>query len=56
MAAQHILYLAIPPGLIGTVADQVDKAKMAIDRERFRIVVEKPFGRDADSARDLNAR
>ncbi|HEX4592288.1 MAG TPA: glucose-6-phosphate dehydrogenase, partial [Gemmataceae bacterium] len=54
VAAHHILYLAIPPGLIGTVADQVDKAKLAIDRSKFRIVVEKPFGRDAASARDLN--
>jgi glucose-6-phosphate 1-dehydrogenase len=53
--AQHILYLAIPPGLIGTVAAQVDAAKFAEDRGRFRIVVEKPFGRDAQSARDLNA-
>ncbi len=54
LAAQHILYLAIPPGLIGTVVDQVDKVKMALDRQRFRIVVEKPFGRDAQSARELN--
>jgi glucose-6-phosphate 1-dehydrogenase len=52
--AHHILYLAIPPGLIGTVADQVDKVKFAAERERFRIVVEKPFGRDATSARALN--
>jgi glucose-6-phosphate 1-dehydrogenase len=54
-AAQHILYLAIPPGLIGTVIDQVDQAKLAVDRQRFRIVVEKPFGHDAQSARDLNS-
>jgi glucose-6-phosphate 1-dehydrogenase len=54
VAAQHILYLAIPPGLIGTVVDQVEAAKMAADRKRFRMVVEKPFGRDAQSARDLN--
>jgi glucose-6-phosphate 1-dehydrogenase len=53
--AQHILYLAIPPGLIGTVTDQLEKAKAARDRERFRIVVEKPFGRDLQSAKELNA-
>jgi glucose-6-phosphate 1-dehydrogenase len=54
VSAQHILYLAIPPGLIGVVADQVDKAKLAVDRDRFRVVVEKPFGRDLKSAKDLN--
>jgi glucose-6-phosphate 1-dehydrogenase len=54
VAAQHILYLAIPPALIGTVAEQVEQSKMALDRPRFRVVVEKPFGRDAQSAKDLN--
>lgn len=52
--AQHILYLAIPPTLIGAVAEQVSQAKLAHERERFRIVVEKPFGRDLASAKELN--
>jgi glucose-6-phosphate 1-dehydrogenase len=46
-------YLAVPPGLFGTVADGLAAAGLA---ERARLVVEKPFGRDLDSARELNAR
>jgi glucose-6-phosphate 1-dehydrogenase len=52
--AQHILYLAIPPSLIGVVAQQADAARLAQDRARFRIVVEKPFGHDLTSAIELN--
>jgi glucose-6-phosphate 1-dehydrogenase len=46
-------YLAVPPGLFGTVADGLAAAGLA---ERARLVVEKPFGHDLDSARQLNAR
>jgi glucose-6-phosphate 1-dehydrogenase len=46
-------YLAVPPGLFATVADQLAAAGLA---ERARLVVEKPFGHDLDSARELNAR
>jgi glucose-6-phosphate 1-dehydrogenase len=46
-------YLAVPPGLFGTIADGLAAAGLA---ERARLVVEKPFGRDLDSARVLNAR
>jgi glucose-6-phosphate 1-dehydrogenase len=46
-------YLAVPPGLFGTVADGLAAAGLA---GRARLVVEKPFGRDLASARQLNAR
>lgn len=46
-------YLAVPPDLFGTVADGLAGAGLA---ERARLVVEKPFGRDLASARQLNAR
>lgn len=46
-------YLAVPPGLFGTVADGLAAVGLA---ERARLVVEKPFGRDLASARELNAR
>jgi glucose-6-phosphate 1-dehydrogenase len=52
--ANHVLYLAIPPALIGVVTQQVDAAGMAKDRSHFRIVVEKPFGHDLTSAIELN--
>jgi glucose-6-phosphate 1-dehydrogenase len=45
-------YLAIPPSMFATVAERLAKAGCA---DGARIVVEKPFGRDLASARQLNA-
>ena len=45
-------YLAIPPVLFGTVVEQLGKSGCA--PEGARVVVEKPFGRDLESARQLN--
>jgi glucose-6-phosphate 1-dehydrogenase len=52
-AAKHpVCYLAIPPALFDDVADGL----AGIDVPRGgRIVLEKPFGRDLESARELNA-
>jgi len=44
-------YLAIPPALFETVIKGLGAAKLA---EHARVIVEKPFGRDLDSARKLN--
>jgi glucose-6-phosphate 1-dehydrogenase len=44
-------YLAIPPELFATVVGHIGDAGLA---ERGRVVVEKPFGRDLASARELN--
>ncbi len=46
-------YLAVPPSLFGTVADGLAAVGL---QGRSRLVVEKPFGRDLDSARALDAR
>jgi glucose-6-phosphate 1-dehydrogenase len=48
-----VFYLAVPPGLFATVAEGLAGAGLA---EHGRLVVEKPFGRDLASARELNAR
>ena len=54
--AQHIFYLATPPSAIETIARRLGEAGLAAAaRARARIVVEKPFGKDLDSARALNA-
>ena len=45
-------YLAIPPALFATVIRGLGAAGLA---EHARVIVEKPFGRDLDSARELNA-
>jgi glucose-6-phosphate 1-dehydrogenase len=44
-------YLAIPPVLFGPVVEQLVKSGCA---KGARVVVEKPFGNDLSSARDLN--
>ena len=44
-------YLAIPPALFETVVNGLGAAGLA---EQARVIVEKPFGRDLTSARELN--
>ncbi len=51
-AAQHPAhYLAIPPVLFGTVVKHLQDSGCA---KGARVVIEKPFGHDLESARDLN--
>src|SRR4051794_23328036 len=47
-----VFYLEIPPFLFGRVVAGLTRAKLT---ERARVVVEKPFGHDLASARELNA-
>jgi len=54
-AANHIFYLATPPDIVETIVKMIGKANLAQDKQRVRIVVEKPFGHDLDSAVALNA-
>ena len=44
-------YLAIPPSLFETVIQGLGAAKLS---DNARVIVEKPFGRDLKSARELN--
>ncbi|MBE0607453.1 MAG: glucose-6-phosphate dehydrogenase [Deltaproteobacteria bacterium] len=50
-AKRPVFYLAIPPALFGTVVTRLHDAHC--DRNA-RVVVEKPFGRDLASARELS--
>jgi glucose-6-phosphate 1-dehydrogenase len=50
-AQRPVHYLAIPPVLFGVVVEQLGKSGCA---RGARVVVEKPFGRDLESARALN--
>ncbi len=50
-ASRPLHYLAIPPSLFGVVAENLAKADCA---HNARVVVEKPFGRDVQSAHELN--
>jgi glucose-6-phosphate 1-dehydrogenase len=54
----RLYYLAIPPSVIPTVVEGLGRAGMVRapgEPEWTRIVVEKPFGHDLASARELNA-
>jgi glucose-6-phosphate 1-dehydrogenase len=50
-AARPLHYLAIPPAMFGTVVQGLGARGCA---DGARVVVEKPFGRDLESARELN--
>jgi glucose-6-phosphate 1-dehydrogenase len=52
--ANRIYYLALPPSMIKPMAEKLAGAGLNLDRQRDRIVVEKPFGHDLASARELN--
>jgi len=50
---QPVFYLEIPPSLFATVVGGLGEAGLT---ESARVVIEKPFGHDLDSARALNAK
>ncbi len=51
--ARHpIFHLAIPPSMFGTVANGLGRVGL---NDGSRLIIEKPFGRDLASARQLNA-
>jgi glucose-6-phosphate 1-dehydrogenase len=62
-AGNRLFYLAVPPSLYPEIVNQLDRAGLAAsgDRRRTgssrgwtRVIVEKPFGYDLESARTLN--
>jgi glucose-6-phosphate 1-dehydrogenase len=62
-AGNRLFYLAVPPTLYPEIVNQLDRAGLAApgDRRRSgskrgwtRVIVEKPFGSDLESARTLN--
>jgi glucose-6-phosphate 1-dehydrogenase len=52
----HLYYLAVAPNLFGPEVQHLGAVGLAAETEgRWRrVIIEKPFGRDLDSARDLN--
>lgn len=51
----HLFHMAIPPAVFRTVVDQLGNSGLNHSNDGWsRIVVEKPFGRDEESARELN--
>ena len=56
MRGNRVYYLAVPPSSYKTIAANLGESCMATEQEGFwrRLIVEKPFGRDLDTARELN--
>jgi glucose-6-phosphate 1-dehydrogenase len=52
--ATRLFYLATPPSMVEVIAPALHDAGLVKDSDRSRIVVEKPFGRDLESAQALN--
>jgi len=53
--ANYIFYLATPPSLYGLITRQLSEAGLSDQSDGYkRIIIEKPFGYDLESARDLN--
>ena len=52
--ANVVFYMAVAPQLAPSIAEKLYQAKLTKDPQRSRIVFEKPFGYDLQSARDLN--
>ncbi len=52
----HAFYLSIPPRFFGDVVDQLEEHRLTESAPGSwrRVVVEKPFGHDLESARELN--
>jgi glucose-6-phosphate 1-dehydrogenase len=49
-----IHYLAVAPALFPVIASNIAKKNLSEQREHTRIVIEKPFGHDLESAKALN--
>jgi len=54
-SGNRVWYLATAPAFFGPIAEQIGKAGLLDTGGWHRLVIEKPFGTDLASARDLNA-
>jgi glucose-6-phosphate 1-dehydrogenase len=52
--SNHIFYQATPPQMVETIVQNLGQAKLCFECEHSRLVVEKPFGHNLQSARELN--
>ncbi|HKQ36155.1 MAG TPA: glucose-6-phosphate dehydrogenase [Nitrospiraceae bacterium] len=54
MPENRVFYLALPPDTVLAAMERLDEAGLLKSRGWVRVVFEKPFGRDFQSARSLN--
>ena len=55
LAGNRVFYLALPPSAFPSVIGDLGEAGLNASKGWTRLVIEKPFGRDLESARELNA-
>lgn len=49
-----VYYMAVAPRFFGTIAEKLAQHKLTENADKMRVVIEKPFGHDLESARALN--
>ena len=52
---QVIFYLAVAPSFFPVIAESLKKYKLTDNEDNSRIIIEKPFGYDLETAKDLNS-
>lgn len=50
----RLFYLSIGPNFVSTISNHIKNSSLAQDPEKDRIIIEKPFGHDKQSAIELN--
>lgn len=53
--SNRLFYLSIGPDFISTISNNIKKSSLAADPKKDRIIIEKPFGHDKNSALKLNS-
>ncbi|WP_136608086.1 glucose-6-phosphate dehydrogenase [Paenibacillus dokdonensis] len=53
--ANRLFYLSVAPNFFGTIASQIEESGLGSAAGWKRLVIEKPFGHDLASARELNS-
>ncbi|MCQ9633949.1 glucose-6-phosphate dehydrogenase [Chryseobacterium sp. WG14] len=53
--ANRLFYLSIGPNFISTISNHIKNTALASDAKKDRIIIEKPFGHDKQSAIELNS-
>ncbi len=51
----RLFYLSIGPNFVATISNHIKSSSLASDPEKDRIIIEKPFGHDKQSAIELNS-
>lgn len=52
--ANRLFHLAVPTRFLDNITEVLSRSGIADDEDRARLVIEKPFGHDLESARELN--